>query len=744
MLPFLTQPAVATACYVPKDPIASSQLFKADGAKLTAVLPEGNRRKWTANLWLSRHSLGSAAWENLFGAWVSGYYDFLAFFGHKFTLHRGIQGDNLQTAGVFRDIAWLNVNVAADTAQADAAARLVKHANGLQCALSGFALAQNHDFLIGGAGNYIVGGEAAWGWPRAGMAEIFWVPGVALPATVFGEFNIHGQWVPRATADIYADIAAAGGWGASGFHLDFADPLDPGKDASGQGHHFTKAGFDAGGADTVDSTPTNVFATLNPLLAPFSGTLSDGNLKWATNTGEWQRKITGSMVIPRTGRWFWEVAMSGSFSSSHRATVGLAYVSSPASSPLEAFWESAGQLTLNGVSVAAPTFAPGDVIGVDYCPDSEVLNFLKNGVLAATINDVVGGPWVPASSDETFTGTPIYTYNFGQRPWSYPASVPADAMALCTASLPEPNVQDPAEGFAQETGTGANIMALLDAATAHWDGAPFVEIIKRRDVAESWRVRFSDDLGNAWATNNANAKAAAPALTAGGSYVGYRFRIGTKYGAYTAEVAHVNGAATTVTHGLATTRNAVIATRVSVGGGDRWYRHPDLPAGKLFKLNSNAAAATDGTITNFGASGFDIAAAAPSGTYRVWVLAEVPGFMEFVKYTGIGSLDGAFGPASVLPRFMHFKADYAALSQATFDAARDHANPAIRQLSMESDAIEFVNTTGTAGYNEIDAVVGGVKARSYNGTSNWPSAITYCLLIGRPIGGVCVAPATAR
>jgi hypothetical protein len=315
--------------------------------------------------------------------------------------------------------------------------------------------------------------------------------------------------------------------------------------------------------------------------------------------------------------------------------------------------------------------------------------------------------------------------------------------ALCTNNLPEPDVKDPDEGFAAEIATGANLPAVLDAATAHWAGAGYVEIIKRRDAAEDWRVRLSDDPANAWAFNNPNAKAAAPALAAGGSYVGYRLRVGAKYGTYTAEVEHVNGAATTVTHGLATARNAVIATRVSVGGGDRFYRHPDLPAGKVFKLNSDAAAVVDATIANFGASSFEIAAAAPSGTYRVLALAEVPGWVSFGKYAHTSTVDGAFIASDILPELLMVKADKAGYQHVIYDAARDPYNPANHALFPNTPNGEGVYTNPSNG-DLFDLDVGGAKGRGYGGSTNTPTATGYTVQIGRPVGGVCVAPATAR
>lgn len=55
------------------------------------------------------------------------------------------------------------------------------------------------------------------------------------------------------------------------------------------------------------------------------------------------------------------------------------------------------------------------------------------------------------------------------------------------------------------------------------------------------------------------------------------------------------------------------------------------------------------------------------------------------------------------------------------------------------------SATATPAYNVNipDMVVGGMKARGYGGGTNDPTTF-YFLTIGRPIGGVCVAPVTAR
>lgn len=694
MLPFLSQPAVAPACYVPRAPIEQSQLFNGSQT-LTAAAALGGG---TFACWIQRHALGM-------GTIVGGL---------AFDAADALNG----STGKYRDLSGFSLVVAnADGVYVD----LVQVASG-----------------VASFGSVIGSGL------KAAMAEVIFLSGDAhiLP-TEFGALNIHGEPVPIATSFDAAEF------GAKGFHLDFANPLAPGNDISGLGHHLTPSGFDAGGKDTVVSSPTNVFPTLNPLDASLSykPTFSEGNLSAVAinNTA-----IRATRNIPAIGKWYWEVSgdsINGTqfgivLASSPLNTVGAHVLGCLVYAPgLQRKYWNTGSYSFAAYGAATNT---ADVIGVAVDMDSQQTSFYQNGTLIGVAfgptSDLTG-----IKAGETYSpffdcGNDSMTVNFGQRPWAF--APPTGYKALCTDNLPESDIKDPAEGYAAETGVGANTLAQLDAATAHWDGEAYVEIIKRRDASEDWRVRFSDDPANAWATNNTNAKAVAPVPVAGGSYVGYRLRVGRKYGVYTAEVAHVTGTPTTVTHGLATDRNAVIATRVSAGGGDRFIFHPDLPAGDLLRLNTEANSAADGTLTGFGANAFTLAAAAPSGTYRVLVLAERNGFLSLSKYVGNGnSTDGAFAALDVLPCFTVIK-DITAPANASgwlvYDAARDPTNPVGKGVHLNRLGAE------SSDYGLVDYVGGGIKNRNAHVDTNTSGANHIVIAIGRPIGGVCVAPATAR
>lgn len=758
-LPFLTQPAVATSCYVPAAG-GQSQLFRG-GQKLTRTpAVAGNRRKWTL-VWVgTRHAQGS---NPIFSVDRSGTdYVNLTFTGADklaLTLSAVPPNYGVEPASqrLFRDLAArLHLVISCDTEQALLADRVRLTINGVAepvQTIPGYAaLPLGFDTFVNGLfphgfGSFVYSGAGGGGYLTGAECFGLLVDGLALPATAFGEFNIHGAWVAKSQSDILTAVAAAGGWGTNGAYHDFSDPAQPGKDVSGNGNHWTASGFDAAGKDTVAGSSTKVYATWDVLRKSSAHTLSDGNLRMV-HGGSLTYPL-GANMAARSGKFYFELTQVSGGSGSPSIGVQRTETINPTANTAPGYTADGWAITqagnkLNGTSTNITTaFANNDVYRVAVDLDAGKIWFGKNGTWLESGAPESGEN--PSYSNVSGLITPAIggsgattVLNCGQRPFAYP--VPVGFTGWCTDGLPEPEVKDPAEAFAQEIATGANIVAVLDAATADW-GGQWVEIVKRRDAAESWRWRFGSDPTQALASDSPNAKAAAPALVAGGSYVGYRLRVGGRYGVWTAEVAHVTGVATTVTHGLGTSRALVIAKRVSVGGGDWYLRHPDAAAGKLFKLNSAAAAAADATLTGFDATGFQIAAAAPSGTYRVLVLAEVPGFITLTSHGGKGAADGAFIPTDTLPELVVGKGDAAGYDWAVFDAARYPVNAATAPLLL-LDTTGVENPTGAAAY--CDLVVGGVKARSNHTPINWAGITYYDLAIGRPIGGICVAPATAR
>lgn len=739
MLPMITQPAMAPACYVPSTRINQSQVFRgSQWLKYTPTVAQAaaDRRRVTVNVWISP---AVGAQQAILFTYRNSGATGVSFLQYRVTSEGYIhlsEGDQysgtgrvwtIETSRVLRGPGMANLHFVMDSTLLTEANRAQLYINGRREAALSIATMPKVDYksCIGDAVEHYLGryyDSVSTGTTYAFnglMAAPHIIVGQALPPTAFGEFNIHGVWVPKAYTGTY---------GIADSHLDFATPLLPGKDVSGQGNHWTAIGFDPAGTDTVASTPTNVYAALNPLDKSPYVAVGGGGLEF-TGAASGTPGIAATLAFDIEGEAKeWEMTVGPSVNH----WIGIIKDGTPgdqsySSTSAISYQEDGRKHVLGVASAFAETYVAADKIRC-RCGGGQI-QFLKNGKVVGTAASGLTGRWRPYF----YIGRSNYTaqVDFGQR-----GMVPGTGYTtLCTANLPEPAVKDPADALAQATTTGANMVAVLDAATAHWNGQ-WLEIVKRRETSEDWRVRFSDDPANAWAINSANAKTAAPALAAAGNYVGTRLRIGAKYGVWTAEVVHTNGTATTVPHGLGTVRNAVIATRVSAGG-DRYLWHPDMTAGTLGKLNGAAVAlAADGTLTAFGADSFQIASSAPSGTYRVLVLAERPGLLTLSTLTGNGVADGGFAAADVSP-LLALMVPASAANRRLWDAARNPANPA-----SISSALNLPDSESTA--YAVDMVVGGVKARTTDAAVNGSGVKYHLLLWGRPVGGVCVAPATAR
>ncbi len=145
------------------------------------------------------------------------------------------------------------------------------------------------------------------------MAEFVWIDGTSYAATSFGEFD-------EDSPTIWKPIDVSGlTFGTNGFYLDFEASDNLGNYANG-GTDFTEANLDA--TDSATDTPTNNFATLNPLIAQggTAPTMSEGNLKITIAGSFTQRPST--MVVNK-GKWYAEVFLHTLSSTGQYATFGI-------------------------------------------------------------------------------------------------------------------------------------------------------------------------------------------------------------------------------------------------------------------------------------------------------------------------------------------------------------------------------------------------------------------------------------
>jgi hypothetical protein len=196
----------------------------------------------------------------------------------------------------YRDVsAWYHIVASFDTTQATASNRAKLYVNGTQVTVLGSLttypslnanLNWNVNQIMSVGGSFAPADQS----PDIYLAEAHSIDGQQLDASSFGEFDSDsGIWKP---------IEYTGSYGTNGFYLDFENSGSLGADQSGNGNNFTPTNITA--TDQTTDTPTNNFATLNPLNG--IGTFSEGNVKYNTGTSG-SRSSTSTMGVS-SGKWY--------------------------------------------------------------------------------------------------------------------------------------------------------------------------------------------------------------------------------------------------------------------------------------------------------------------------------------------------------------------------------------------------------------------------------------------------------
>jgi hypothetical protein len=364
-------------------------------------------------------------------------------------------GDILKTNRLFRDpSAWYHIVLAIDTTDGTASNRFKLYVNGTE--ETSFqtdqrsSVNQNTDMLWGGAQPHQIGGDPTGNYFYGGyLAEMHFVTGSQLAPSSFGETNDNGVWIPK---------KFAGSHGTNGFFLEFkqtgtsANASGIGADTSGGTNHFTSTNLAA--TDVTTDTPTNNFATLNPLSNSLQASYSEGNLDEACN----DNYGVGATQAFANGKWYWEVKIKAGDNNlvgiansdeQHRftTTFGINNYS------LTAYGVN-GQIQREGslVEDVDDTYGANDIVGVAVDMDSgtRTVQFYKNGSAfgsAATL-PTNWGFTLPiirkGGSNQTSSfnfGNPSFSISSGNSDangyGNFEYAVPSGYYALCTKNLAE-------------------------------------------------------------------------------------------------------------------------------------------------------------------------------------------------------------------------------------------------------------------------------------------------------------------
>ena len=241
-----------------------------------------------------------------------------------------------------------------------------------------------------------------------------------------------------------------------------------GEDAAGS-NDFISSGLAF--TDIVPDSPTNNFATLNPLDNYNTGaTLSEGNLKWTIGGADGASRSTHVMTA---GKWYVEFLSNNDYIGVVSGNASIINMNGTQT----VYYAQDGTKRVNGSSSSyGASYADGSIIGIalDLDASPQTVNFYKNNAAQGSLNLTDVGNEGYSVSCASGSGSTNATANFGQDSSFAGAktaqgnadsngvgdffySPPSAFLALASSNLPEPAIIDGTEHFntVLHTGTGS-------------------------------------------------------------------------------------------------------------------------------------------------------------------------------------------------------------------------------------------------------------------------------------------------
>ena len=437
--------------------VANSCRFNDDSSDYLNRTPgsDGNRKTFTISLWIKRSTLGNVRLITCHSANNDAGFFELDIDSHSL---RVIAWDTNYrvTNRLLRDVgAWYHVCISVDTTQGTANNRIKMYINGVQ--ETSFSTTNNPsedaDTGFNQASTTRIGlASNSTNGPFDGyMAEVVFIDGLALTPTSFGEFDEDSPtiWKPKNVSGLT--------FGTNGFYLDFEDSSALGNDVSGNNNDFTVNNLTA--IDQATDSPTNNFATLNPLDVNPSNTntFAEGNLQLETN-GVGAR----STIAVENGQWYCEVKHV-----ENTCWNGIMDMSTIITATTNSVLLYTGGTTLyidgsnQGSGGYGAAWSANDILmmALDLESGTKKLYFGKNGNWWDTDAFDNANPTTGITLDNNVTygfhstsgsGHPVAEWNFGSPPYAissgntdgngygnFEYAVPSSYFSLCTKNLAE-------------------------------------------------------------------------------------------------------------------------------------------------------------------------------------------------------------------------------------------------------------------------------------------------------------------
>ena len=371
-----------------------------------------------------------------------------------------------RAAALLRDVSsWYHCVVAVDTTQSTDSDRAKFYINGVQQDIdtSGFHQWGNQNQQLGWGNNnrHRLGSDGYQNSFSDSMiiadylAEVHYVNGSQLDASPFGFTDPQtGIWMPK---------RYEGTHGTNGFYLDFSDNSSTttlGIDKSPNRNDFTANNFSVAageGNDSLEDTPTNNFATMNPLVPSPSVTWANGNLDLSGSSGTAYSQNNTSTFGVSSGKWYVEVKYT--FGGTNNVYVGICPITVAADANMTGSVTDAAVLRMSnetyieGTSASSGTsISSGDIIGIALDMDNNKVWFSVQGTYISSGNPSTGAnatfDGITAGETMAICGRPLngtLNFNFGQRAFTY--TPPTGFKKLNSANLPDPTILLPEKHY---------------------------------------------------------------------------------------------------------------------------------------------------------------------------------------------------------------------------------------------------------------------------------------------------------
>ena len=285
------------------------------------------------------------------------------------------------TNAKYRDVnGWYHLVVKYDSTQSTQSDRVKVYVNGEEPSMSAItypSLNQVCNFMNSDVGYVDIGYYRQGGgeYFHGLMSHMHFTAGYAYDASTFGQADANGVW------KIIAEPSVT--YGSLGFFI-----LKDGNsvtDQSGEGNNFTVGG---GTLTNTEDSPSNVFATFNPLAGYYNGsTFSNGNNTVVTGTTQYSydRATLGAS----SGKYYWEIQYAGrSGGSIPYSLIGISSTQPKSTTDFLgkysydwAYYVTSSSKIMNASTETSygTTYGDNDIIGVAMDLDNYKLYFSKNG-----------------------------------------------------------------------------------------------------------------------------------------------------------------------------------------------------------------------------------------------------------------------------------------------------------------------------------------------------------------------------